>query len=115
MRGMTDPQHQPFPPGPNPRDEQAHDVLAAEEFAMPGPEEGRAGGPVALPTDPSGQQAPHDILAAEEFAMPAARHGLEVSDPPAPARSTSTRVLPLLGALGLGAVALLRRRRAKRA
>jgi MYXO-CTERM domain-containing protein len=113
---VTDPQHQPFPPGSNPRDELVHDVLAAEEFAMPGPEEGRAGGPVALPADPSGQQAPHDVLAAEEFAMPAPRHGLEVSDAPAPARSARPHVLPLLGALGVGAVALLRRRRrAKRA
>jgi MYXO-CTERM domain-containing protein len=112
---VTDPPHQPFPPEPNAHDERAHDVLAAEEFAMPGPEEGRAGAPVALPADPSGQQAPHDVLAAEEFAMPAARHGLGVGDAPAPARSSSTRKLPLLGALGVGAVALLRRRRANRA
>jgi hypothetical protein len=39
-----------------------HDILAAEEFAMPM----RSAG--AIPSDPIHE--PHDILAAEEFAMP---------------------------------------------
>jgi hypothetical protein len=42
--------------------DQPHDVLAAEEFAMPT----RAAGDI--PSDPIHE--PHDVLAAEEFAMP---------------------------------------------
>ena len=56
--------------------ESAHDVLAAEAFAVP------AADPVldhhrsvVLPGDPSGIAEAHDILAAEEFAMPAPRLG----------------------------------------
>ena len=45
--------------------EEPHDVLAAEEFAMPARS---AGDP---PPDPTGIREPHDVLAAEEFAMPA--------------------------------------------
>ncbi len=45
--------------------EQPHDVLAAEEFAMP------TRSPGDIPPDPTGIQEPHDVLAAEEFAMPA--------------------------------------------
>jgi hypothetical protein len=43
--------------------EEPHDVLAAEEFAMPSPEE-------SYPRDPTGIEEPHDVLAAEEFAIP---------------------------------------------
>jgi hypothetical protein len=43
--------------------EEPHDVLAAEEFAMPTPEE-------RYPGDPTGIEEPHDVLAAEEFAIP---------------------------------------------
>lgn len=46
--------------------EQPHDVLAAEEFAMPT----RSAGDI--PPDPTGIREPHDVLAAEEFAMPTA-------------------------------------------
>jgi hypothetical protein len=60
----------PTPVDPDGRDE-PHDVLAAEEFAMPAPEVARRDRPLALPEDPSGETEPHDILAAEEFAMPA--------------------------------------------
>jgi hypothetical protein len=45
--------------------EEAHDVLAAEEFAMPS----RGDYGLHLPRDPYGD-APHDVLAADEFAMP---------------------------------------------
>jgi hypothetical protein len=45
--------------------DEPHDVLAAEEFAMPT----RSAGDI--PSDPTGIQEPHDVLAAEEFAMPA--------------------------------------------
>jgi MYXO-CTERM domain-containing protein len=46
--------------------EQPHDVLAAEEFAMPA----RSAGDI--PPDPTGIQEPHDVLAAEEFPVPGA-------------------------------------------
>ena len=50
------------PPDPSGTDE-PHDILAAEEFAIPQPEPG-----VPRDRDPK----PHDVLAAEEFAMPGA-------------------------------------------
>ncbi|HWF35681.1 MAG TPA: hypothetical protein VG295_09910 [Solirubrobacteraceae bacterium] len=49
----------------------AHDVLAAEEFALPAPDPSIGHPPVVLPEDPSGIAEPHDVLAAEEFALPA--------------------------------------------
>jgi hypothetical protein len=52
-------------------EEPAHDVLAAEAFAVPAPDPRLRRRPVVLPEDPSGIAEPHDILAAEEFAMPA--------------------------------------------
>jgi hypothetical protein len=51
--------------------EPAHDVLAAEEFAMPAPDPAIHHGPVVLPNDLTGAQEPRDVLAAEEFALPA--------------------------------------------
>jgi hypothetical protein len=48
----------------------AHDILAAEAFAMPAPEP-RLHPELLLPDDPAEILGPHDILAAEEFAMPA--------------------------------------------
>jgi hypothetical protein len=59
-----------IPAEPN-ASEEAHDILAAEQFAMPAPEEARHERPVVLPPDPTGIEEPHDILAAEMFAMPA--------------------------------------------
>lgn len=50
--------------------EPAHDVLAAEEFALPTPDPALSHQPMVLPDDPSGISRPHDILAAEEFAIP---------------------------------------------
>ena len=52
--------------------EAAHDVLAAEAFAVPTADPNLRR-PIELPEDPSGIAEPHDILAAEEFAMPAGR------------------------------------------
>lgn len=49
----------------------AHDVLAAEEFALPASDPTIRRSPVVLPDDPSGIIEPHDVLAAEEFALPA--------------------------------------------
>jgi len=54
----------------------AHDVLAAEAFAMPGADPSLHHGPVVLPEDPTGIAEPHDVLAAEEFPMPAPRPGV---------------------------------------
>jgi hypothetical protein len=83
--------------------DQPHDVLAAEEFAMPT----RSAGDI--PPDPSGIQEPHDVLAAEEFAMPGAGvdHGADDGfiDP----RSLIPGVLLILAVL-----LLLRRRRRRR-
>jgi hypothetical protein len=46
--------------------EEPHDVLAAEEFAIPA--HGDYG--LHLPRDPHGIEEPYDVLAADEFAMP---------------------------------------------
>jgi hypothetical protein len=53
--------------------EKPHDILAAEEFAMPTVDPELHHGPVRLPEDPTGIPEAHDVLAAEEFAMPAPR------------------------------------------
>ena len=55
----------------------AHDVLAAEAFAVPSGDPTLRHQPIALPDDPSGIAEPHDVLAAEEFAMPAPRGSSE--------------------------------------
>ena len=47
--------------------QEPHDVLAADEFAMPS--HGDYG--LHLPRDPHGIEEPHDVLAAEEFGFPA--------------------------------------------
>ena len=54
-------------PGDKSGIDQPHDVLAADEFAVPG----RSVGDV--PSDPI--HTPHDVLAAEEFAIPGAGTG----------------------------------------
>ena len=97
-------------PAPDPglhRDE-AHDVLAAEEFGMPAGDPGLHHGPVTLPDDPSGIAEPHDVLAAEEFAMPAGRD-LGTAGASAP----GTRRARAAAAAGLALIAtlLLRKRR----
>ncbi|HLY50096.1 MAG TPA: hypothetical protein VKR21_12960 [Solirubrobacteraceae bacterium] len=87
--------------------EPAHDVLAAEAFAVPAPDPQLRHGPVELPDDPSGIAEPHDILAAEAFAMPVGRPaaGAGVS------RGPAARRWAILGAAGLGVLTLLRLRR----
>ena len=92
-----------------PAEEPAHDVLAAEAFAVPAPDPGLAHGPVVLPEDPSGIAEPHDILAAEEFAIPA-----PVSHPGSGAASrarTRRRIGLGVGAALAGLLTLRRRRR----
>ena len=59
--------------------EEPHDVLAAEEFAMP------ARSPGEIPPDPTGIPEPHDVLAAEEFAMPTPSAGPDATDGGSPA------------------------------
>ncbi len=75
-----------------------HDILAAEEFAMPLRPWGQ------FPSDPIHQ--PHDVLAAEEFAMPTG------GVPPATGGGFEPRTLMpaavLLAALALGLRRLLR-------
>jgi hypothetical protein len=56
---------------PTEQEEPAHDVLAAEMYAMPAPDPTIHHGPVVLPGDLTGEQEPRDVLAAEEFALPA--------------------------------------------
>lgn len=58
---------------PNPVQESAHDVLAAEEFAMPAPDPALHHPPIVAPEDPIGISEPHDVLAADEYPMPAPR------------------------------------------
>jgi hypothetical protein len=87
--------------------ELAHDVLAAEAFAMPAADPALHHGPVVLPEDPTGIAEAHDVLAAEEFAMPAgSRIGAVLAPPRAPA-ARLTRAL----AAGITAYAVLRRLR----
>ena len=88
---MTDSQREPTD------DEEAHDVLAAEEFAIPQPEQG-----VPHDTDPEA----HDVLAAEEFAFPAPEEKSSIAE-----RTGSLPWVAAAGAALLGALAALRGRR----
>jgi hypothetical protein len=92
-----------------PGQEPAHDVLAAEAFAVPTADPGLRR-PVQLPDDPSGIAEPHDILAAEEFAMPVAR-GPGGSDR-ARKRTETQRRMAILAAAG-GLLGFLRLRRGR--
>ena len=92
-----------------PGDEPAHDVLAAEEFAMPAPDPSLHHGPITLPEDPTGIAEPHDVLAAEEFAMPAPRQGSGTVGL-APRAHRSGRALALAGLVGALLLALVARR-----
>jgi hypothetical protein len=86
-------------------EEPAHDVLAAEAFAMPAPDPIlHHHGPVVLPDDPTGIEEPHDVLAAEEFPMPAPRVTFELAP-----RKKSRRIGLALAA-GLLLLLLTRRR-----
>jgi hypothetical protein len=91
-------------------DEPAHDVLAAEAFAMPAADPELRSAPVVLPEDPSGIAEPHDILAAEEFAMPAARPATS-SGGVGPSPEARRRMAMAAAAGGMLALLRLRRRR----
>jgi hypothetical protein len=96
-------------PAPDPalHREPAHDVLAAEEFGVPARDPALHHGPVTLPGDPTGIAEPHDVLAAEEFAMPAPRRH-ETPGAPAPRRH---RTALAAAAFVLLATLLLHKRR----
>jgi hypothetical protein len=80
--------------------EEPHDVLAAEEFAMPTRDN-------RFPADPLGTTRPHDVLAAEEFGMPVPGAVADIS-----ARSPSSPVRFLVpAAIGFALALILFRRR----
>ena len=98
---------------PTPEEEPAHDILAAEAFAVPAPDPALQHAPVVLPDDPTGIAEPHDILAAEEFAMPAVRQSpltraLRAGNGQLPRRLA--RRLAIATFAGVLALRLLRRR-----
>jgi hypothetical protein len=96
---------------PSPED-QAHDVLAAEAFAVPTSDPSLRHQPIALPDDPTGIAEPHDVLAAEEFAMPAPRQKPASRGPAAvAARAAKPAGVGALAALALVVGRALRRRR----
>src|SRR5436309_8819756 len=98
--------------------EDAHDVLAAEAFAVPAPDPSLRHQPITLPDDPTGIAEPHDVLAAEEFAMPATRPAAAPAGRAGrlAARARAPVRLLVLAAVVLGVLrALTRRRRAPRA
>lgn len=91
-----------------PIEEPAHDVLAAEAFAVPAPDPDLRQRPVAVPEDPAGIPEPHDVLAAEEFPMPAASsHATGAQSP----TRRSLRAGAIAAGTGLLAWRLRRRRR----
>ena len=94
--------------------EPAHDILAAEEFAVPAPDPSLHHQPVVLPDDPSGIAEPHDVLAAEEFAMPAPRGSSESGGAGPLARAgeaASPKRVGFLAAVAVVALFVIRRRR----
>lgn len=94
-----------------PEDEPAHDVLAADEFAMPAPDPALRHVAVVLPEDPSGIAEPHDVLAAEEFAMPASTGGVARAGAAAAPSGDAFRWPRVGAAAALLALAGLSRRR----
>jgi hypothetical protein len=94
-----------------PADEPAHDVLAAEAFAMPAPDPRLHHGPVVLPDDPTGIAEPHDVLAAEEFAMPSAWPSSASSAMTRHAQSSRRLRIAAAVLLAFAALRSLRRRR----
>ena len=96
-------------------EEKAHDVLAAEAFALPAADPSLRHQPITLPDDPSGIAEPHDVLAAEEFAMPATR---PASAPAGPAQRIAAKAplavrIAALAAVALGLLRAFRRRRSR--
>jgi hypothetical protein len=90
--------------------EPAHDVLAAEAFAMPAADPALHHGPVVLPDDPTGIAEAHDVLAAEQFAMPAG-WPVGADGARAPRRRPSSRLTRAVAAAVTGYVVLRQLRR----
>jgi len=86
------------PPDPHDEDHEAHDVLAADEFAVP-----TRG--TRAPDPHIADREPHDVLAADEFAMP----GIGAHHEPAGTAPARRALVPL--ALGIALLLVLRRRR----
>jgi len=106
--------HGEIPSEPNASPE-AHDVLAAEQFAMPAPEAAIHDRPLDLPPEPNASPEPHDVLAAEQFAMPAPPPHVAFEQAAArPAPRPRRRHLLAAGAALLAAGAALARRRRRR-
>ena len=104
-----------MPAQQNPPEDAAHDVLAAEAFAMPSSDPTLRHQPIALPEDPSGIAEAHDVLAAEEFAMPAPR-GSSESGGGALARASeaaSPKRIGVAAAVAVLVLLVLRRRRGR--
>ncbi|MBS1870762.1 MAG: hypothetical protein JSS99_13995 [Actinobacteria bacterium] len=96
-----------IPPEPN-ASPQPHDVLAAEQFAMPAPQAAwHREAPPQLPPEPNASDEPHDVLAAEQFAMPAPPPHVEFESPPLVHGATDDVVMHVAPA---GALVLLLRR-----
>ena len=97
---------------PRPEDE-AHDVLAAEAFAVPAADPSLRHEPITLPEDPSGIAEPHDVLAAEEFAMPATGTASQEKGPARRIAAKAPRAVRIIAliAVVLGLLQGLRRRR----
>jgi hypothetical protein len=92
-----------------PAEDPAHDVLAADMFAMPAADPVLHHGPVRPPEDPTGIVEPHDVLAAEEFPMPA-------GGPPETVglmRGSGAQSPLLLAVMLLTVLLVLRRRRSR--
>jgi hypothetical protein len=89
-------------------DSAAHDVLAAEAFAVSVADPTIHQQSVLLPDDPSGIEEPHDVLAAERFAMPALRRQ---SGGSREGSALTSRVRLIVAGLVLVALVLRRRRR----
>jgi len=103
-----------MPDQQKPREDAAHDVLAAEAFAMPSADPTLRHQPIALPDDPSGIAEAHDVLAAEEFAMPAGRGSADDSGggPLALAsQAASPKRVGIAAAVAVLVLLVLRRRR----
>lgn len=102
-----------IPPEPN-ASGRPHDVLAAEQFAMPAPQAAwHPEAPPELPPEPNASDRPHDVLAAEEFAMPAPPPHVEFASPPI-VPGASDDVIARVAPTGFALVQLLRRWRARR-
>jgi hypothetical protein len=105
-----------MPTQQNPHEDAAHDILAAEAFAVPSSDPTLRHQPITLPDDPSGIAEAHDVLAAEEFAMPAGRGSAQAAGggPLALAsRAASPKRLGIAAAVALAVLLVLRRRRGR--